>query len=462
MAPETRIPAWKKIGLSIKSEVRVGNFPETPFTSNAYGKNTPQRIDGVGEGHLKPPQSSGNITASGENKEPSHSETTQEVINSQNLTSETQKNKTSKSSRLKAEGHVNRLSAKSINSTTSPLALDPLISKKRKSVNFTPDTKENDGDELCWVTEEAPKIDLNTSPKAKKQKRTTSSKSTLTQNSRSKASPAITLISDSRTQSILTYLDNFHKSKVLGDTNIPWKFNKAKEKGVVRYCLEVDKDPVIPERYDEALHAYLKGLQSSFYRTYLRKMASQVRQHDEEDLEKQYSQNVVDSYKKAVDRHKKRLKNQLIETEEHDLRQDPLWKFRLLKRERAEMILSTLRETETETSTNAVGQPSLSTNGKIAPDTKDQQLDTNENAQTRVIQTTEVGGKRKRKRKRRTGVPDDDSSSSSSASSSSEDEDQRSGVLQDTEEDTNEEKTSEEETSERESSEEDSSEGESS
>ena len=473
MASEARVPAWKKIGLSIKSEAQVGKSPQpaiiNPHIFIGDVRNVPQVIEGVDGGHFKVLRPKEKNTVLGY-KKPSLPNTAPIAKKSKISKTEASADKNTEIINLRVEGHEDQLTAKPINKIIASSAPDSLTSRKRKSVNFAPDTKENDGDELQWMAEEVPNVELSTPPKSKAQKMTTSSRSTSIP--KMSSTPGVAPISDCRAQTILTYLEDFHKSKVLEDTNTTWKFNKAKEKGVVRYCLEVGENPIIPEAYDDALHAYIKGLQSSFHCTYLRKMALQIRQNDEEDLKKQYGresklvesyQKALDclkteSYKKVLDRQKKRLKSQMIDAEEYDMRQDPAWKFRLLRRQRAEMILNTIPETRTETETET---------GQFAQDTRDQQLDMSDNARTRVVQTTEVGGKKKRKRKRRTGVPDDDSSSSSSSDSDSDREDSNSAVTQDetmvaessdensgSDDDSSEESSSEEDSSEEDSSEE--------
>ena len=447
MAPELRIPAWKKIGLSIKNGAEVGKPPE-PAEENpgASVPNALRNVENLSEEQSRLSQVRGKKISYGEDKQSPLRKPKSLKI----------KDKNAKVSITEAGAPVNQLTAKSINETITSLdSPDKLINRKRKSVNFTPDTKENDGDELQWITEGDPKVKSSGPPKAKKQKKVHpskhSSKPASTQDSQSTL--PVTSLSESRTHSILTYLDTFYNSKILGDTGTTWKFNKAKEKALLKHYFEVN---VIPEKYDDALHAYIEGLQSSYHRAHLQKMAFQIRQDDEEHLQKQRdleNGRKAEEYEKALARHLSRKKEELIQKEEIDMRANMEWHNRIRKRKRAEEFLATI-PTQIP--------PTESTHHPLSEEAKDERLDTQDWAKTHVITTTDSNGKRKRKRKRRTGVPDDDSSSSSE-DESSEGESQTPGLTDgttgDSTEDTSEDGSSEEGKSEEGGSEEESSEG---
>ncbi|MCJ1240141.1 hypothetical protein MMC14_008141 [Varicellaria rhodocarpa] len=457
MAPESRIPAWKKIGLSIKNRAEV----EKPLklAEEKPGVSVPnvlQKVANLSEEQSRLSQVRGKKITYEEDKQSPRSKTVQGSKKPKKLKI---KDKNTKASVSEAGGPANQLTAKSINETTASLASpDPLISRKRKSVNFTPDTKENDGDELQWLAEEDPKVNLSGPPKAKKQKKVHSSKysSKLASTQNSESTPPVTSLSESRTHSILTYLDNFYKSKILGEIGTTWKFNKAKEKALLKHYFEVS---IIPAKYDDALHDYIGGLQSSYHRAHLHKMASQIRQDDEEYLQKQRdleNGRKAEEYEKALVRHLSRKKEELIAKEEIDLRVKVEWYNRIQRRKRAEEFLATI-PTQIP--------PTESTHHPLSEEAKDERLDAQNWAKTHVITTTNSNGKRKRKRKRRTGVPDDDSSSSSDDENSGDEGGSTTpgltdGNTGDSTEDTSEEESSEEGSSEEDGSEEGSPEGE--
>ncbi|MCJ1244574.1 hypothetical protein MMC30_001772 [Trapelia coarctata] len=304
-----------------------------------------------------------------------------------------------------------------------------------------------------------------TSPKAAEVK-----KPKLSKKERSKSSAdASTLTPITAT---LQYLQSYHTSRPT------WKFNKSKQNQVLKYAFDTVK---IPPSYDPALNAYMTGLdKTSNARKRLREEALAVRAADKEieaetsddvdmesttDPEGSSSDSDEDSsddagedaetdpeaaaaakvaanktkaarrmseperkknYRQALRKYKIQLKEKLLLKEERDKLYDPVWKDRLLKRLRAELILWTLDEDDYGPKGMYRKMPagttvdSLFKVGTVELVDRATRLATRVDGRVEPRKMVKVEGKRKRKRKRRTGVPDDDSSSEESSSSDSE------------------------------------------
>lgn len=277
----------------------------------------------------------------------------------------------------------------------------------------------------------------------------------------------------------LQYLQSYHTSRS------SWKFNKSKQNQVLKHAFDTIK---IPRSYDRALAAYMEGLEkTSNACKRLREEALAVRAADEEveaeasddvdtettaDDEGEESDNEEDTeddsdneeeedaeidpevaakakatkqaakavkakrrmsepikkkyYRQALQKYKAQLKEKLLLQEERDRLADPVWRDRLLKRKRAELVLWSIGEDDfgpqgmyqkmapgaTVDSLFKPGTVQLvdATGGKVGP----------VGGRAETGKGANVVGKRKRKRKRRTGVPDDDSSEEVSSSSDSE------------------------------------------
>ncbi|MCJ1475118.1 hypothetical protein MMC13_003778 [Lambiella insularis] len=347
---------------------------------------------------------------------------------------------------------------------------------KRKSVSFTPETKATDGEGAkrlyaAWLAQQgadfdpttapqalrhitppqitaAPSIELSTSSAAKKLK---VSKAGKPPQPKAKIT-ATKAASDSPILPTLQYLQSYHTSR---DT---WKFNKSKQNQLLKHAFNVHK---IPPQYDDALKAYMEGLQSSSARKRVREEAEEIIKQDEQidreasadkdappssdddshtpNLETEaerdarraakYARRASEprnrqNYRHALQHYTHTLRGEIFAEEEREQALDPAWKARLLLRKRAELMLWSTDDD------NAAGpaaaaeshglvtrrgaewevRPGLVLTGAIERDER----------ATAKRQKGDGGVvvKRKRKRKRRTGLPDDDSSSSESDLSS--------------------------------------------
>ncbi|KAI1004383.1 hypothetical protein K3495_g3827 [Podosphaera aphanis] len=303
--------------------------------------------------------------------------------------------------------------------------MTPNFSRK-KSVTFTPETKLEDGDSVktifnSWVTgqnSKAPSIErtnfnifnkLGAEPVAgqqtrpsvekKKEKRRTSEKPKSGLAKSSAKSLSLNNVNPSTAiPPFLKYLRQYHDSR---DT---WKFNKNHQSHLLQHVFDVN---IVPSDQAHFIYAYIKGLQGNV-RTRLRDAALSIKVKDIEDGPANFPENTPDSEEKQ-----KRYESALTEylafnTISHtrvpgheeksfmDI-QDKLVNDRLIKRTRAEMIL-----TELASSPDASMLPSQ----KSLSEDQDVKVS---DALTKKIS---------RKRKRRTATDDSSSSSSSDDSSS--------------------------------------------
>jgi hypothetical protein len=213
------------------------------------------------------------------------------------------------SKRKRSDATVNITPAKKIKKSGLPdqsipqvLPFTPQLSRK-KSVTFTPETKVDDGDSIkqlfnTWVAEqksadpsfqfsssapafktpEAPRveeeIDLNLDEKERKAKRTKKPKPEKSEKSKQPNKPAkITKPKALLSRPFLTYLKTYCESR---DT---WKFNKNHQNHLLRHAFDIE---VIPTDYALYLFEYVRGLQGGV-RTRLRDTALGVKVKDQED-----------------------------------------------------------------------------------------------------------------------------------------------------------------------------------
>ncbi|MCJ1254031.1 hypothetical protein MMC24_001845 [Lignoscripta atroalba] len=363
MAAQPHIPAWKKLGLKLK-----------------YAKDIP--IETRGGAH----------SISNEKKRKRSTEKDGTAPPAPHSSKKTKKSPV----RLEASSTTHR-DGQPVSSTITP-SPSPT---KRKSVSFTPETKTQDGDSIkqlynAWLAEQkhedpsfrpeaagealisiTPKStsDASTFTQVKESKKSTKSKSTTLQAStpasRDKtksAQPAIHSVSTSYSSPTLTYLSTYHTSPSA------WKFNKSKQTHLLKTLFDTS---TIPHSYDDALKAYLTGLQGSAARSRLRDTALAIRKEDEDSNpdnnvdnnnptkskskpinqeEETYSQSPPpnnpmenparrkENYQHALQRFKSQLKGLEIEREDRERELDPAWQRKLLKRKRAELVLWAIGE----------------------------------------------------------------------------------------------------------------------
>ena len=462
MATKIHIPAWKKLGLKLKY---ANDTTDVPVTSIDIG-----------------------LAANGANDKKRRTSPRDEDEKSGVASFRSTK-------RTKTSRHVPDDSATPTPQSTAALVAPAITQEsdalpesspsptKRKSVSFTPETKTVDGEGTkklytTWLVQQADDFDPTTAAQALRHVTppqiipaatsetaltSTASKEKKQKTSKSVKSSQPAVKEESSTTPILPtlqYLQSYHESRPT------WKFNKSKQNQILKHAFNTFK---IPSDYDEALKAYISGLESSAANKRLRDEAMDIRNEDKEidqddtvspasitasfaeghtslaksnstadepsissapadpeaekaarhakkaakraaePLQKQH-------YRHALHRYEQQLRGLEFEREEREKLLDPAWRMRLLKRKRAELVLwSVGNEKEAMAATAA----QMAAEGGVAALLRPGVVFTGvmEDAGAKR-QNGEGPPKRKRKRKRRTGVPDDDSSSDESSSSS--------------------------------------------
>ncbi|KAL8906767.1 MAG: hypothetical protein Q9207_001822 [Kuettlingeria erythrocarpa] len=453
-AEEAHVPAWKRLGLKLQSaQEQAESGPVVFYSAPAKTKKRKSEIHdddaGVDATSSKPPKKSkkskernGHIAVLKRSPQPTAipSTTPRKPSLTRKLVSFTPETKVEDGDSTKDLYNIWLASQKAsdpsfdassfnqdaLNDITPPTvkpATAPSITTTT-SHNFTP------------TSSSTPALPSNIKPtKKKKKKKRNKSKSTtlpsssstaktttssLTTNPSSHSPPATTT-----THPALTYLLTHHTSPAT------WKFSKSRSSYLLRHLFCPNH---IPDSYTPALSSYLSGLQGRNAKQKLVEEALQIRKEDEEwlaqdgvfegdddgwkgiggtggeDMDDPKKRREV--FLRAVKEHEALLKESVEAKEEAE--RDRIWREKLVRRRRAEMVLGIFDE--------GVGGPVRSVAGG-----KDEQREVgNSNggiavAQKRPLPNGGVKLKPKRKRKRRTtGVPDDESSSSSSSSSSSE------------------------------------------
>ncbi|KAI9861571.1 MAG: hypothetical protein M1813_005181 [Trichoglossum hirsutum] len=174
-------------------------------------------------------------------------------------------------------------------STHLPL-LTPQL-KKQKSVAFTPETKVDDGDSVkqlfkAWVAEQnaedctiqaeeivkdftsrVPHDEPGKRVKKRKQKVKELGRG-LDERAAGQSPCTASVMNDTHVHSAIAYLLDHHQSK---DN---WKFNKAKQSYLLKHLFNFDK---IPAGYNDALKGYIAGLQGQGVRIRVREAAEKVK-----------------------------------------------------------------------------------------------------------------------------------------------------------------------------------------
>ncbi|KFY99094.1 hypothetical protein V500_01466 [Pseudogymnoascus sp. VKM F-4518 (FW-2643)] len=388
-----RIPAWKRLGLKLKSE---GDAP-SPVAAAAPTEY---------------------VAA----EQPKRKRAAEEV--------ESTPIKKSKKSVKKAESTI----------SSTPAAVPDGMLGRRKSVAFTPETKTEDGDSIkqlfnSWVAEQkkldplfaskndqpslqtpAPttveeKVDTTLPEPERRVKRVKSTKpedKTKAKKSKSK------VVKSKPIDPALTYLTQFHSDKA------NWKFNKINQIAVLKNAFDTD---LIPTEYNQPLYEYIAGLKG-VARVHLRDRALEIRDKDAEEGGKGFTGKMTDQerskkqeeYETAVEEYVATMTSTAISSrmglEEGillGLNPDAAMKQRMTKRMRAEHVLNLLASTPGDPSDYA---PVVS-NKKPVEETR----------ALPVKLDAEKPQKTVRKRKQRTAVYESDSSSSSDSDSGTSEED---------------------------------------
>ncbi|KAF2089254.1 hypothetical protein K490DRAFT_63392 [Saccharata proteae CBS 121410] len=445
-ATPQHIPAWKKLGLKLKYAKEEAPSPVsvTPnSTEKKKRKSGPSEDDakttepGSEPDHVKTETTKKSkrrkLSPSDENDEGSAQQEkptknfklieVSEQSTAEADASEEKSKKKSKKDRKEKKDKILKSTEPLASSETQPEgttaeASTPLRNpklKRQKSVTFTPDTKTADGDSAqqmfkAWASSQQgsgedftpeevsqftppPKVhpaNLEATSDGSKQPSKQDIKQAKKQEKQQrKAEEAAKTAGD--LPPYLQYLQQYH-------TDRPnWKFNKARQTDLLKNIFNIFR---IPTTHDDALEAYIAGLQGAAARFRLHEQAQEVL---EETSEVASSMNTAEARKAAYEaalradlrKEKKRMREE---------EQDEEFRLKQRKRLRAERILAAL--------------------GDVAPlPNPDASQKTVASASAQANQDAATVGMEKRVRNRKKRVTaDDDSSSSSDSSDSSDDE----------------------------------------
>ncbi|KAI7283045.1 hypothetical protein KC345_g3151 [Hortaea werneckii] len=293
----------------------------------------------------------------------------------------------------------------------------------RKSVTFTADTKahdaesNSDGEAAEEEPSEPPQIAAPEQPASPENKLSKKEKKRFKQQQKSSAPSegknadvCATHVKKPKHQGTAEYVEyilQFYNDK----TN--WKFNKNKQTELLKHLFNPWR---IPAQYDDALVAYIEGLQGARAQQRVIEDAEAVLKALLEKQESEVNVESMDSrtsrkaaYEAAVKREIEKVKQ--VGRSEYDEHQLLEMKREVEKAQRADAVLAALFSKELE-------QPAAPPAPSAAPAAADSLSNGNEAEEKKVSKPDQ----KRKKRKARTQVSSDESSSSSSDSSSSESE----------------------------------------
>jgi len=408
------IPAWKKLGLKLKSAKELAIHSEDSSNNEAKSKKRKVADDETAVSEVE----------SVKKHRPKHA-----II------------QTSPAPTLSAkeppETSVKNGNSNGADPSSIPLATPP---RKRKSVAFTPDTKLEDGDSTkqlfcAWVAEQIAKdssfnpqwlgrafqtFEPRSIPEPGTEEKVTKIKSKkkkekFTQNTDTQTVPSTSSTEhEPPTHPAVTYLQQYHAARPT------WKFNKAKQTYILKNLFDID---ALPPSLDPALTAYIEGLQGADARTRVQQAAEQIRDEDAKAKQAVQEENMEDPvrrqeyYDGALKAYQAQLKGQVEEQGDLARELDSEWRLRILKRKRAERILWSMSDTLRVTDHAAPEQQRGPLPGVDRGPLPGVDRGGADGGSGKRLKTND--GTARRRRKRRTGLSADEKSSSSSGSSSS-------------------------------------------
>lgn len=419
-AAVNHIPAWRRLGLSLKSanpgrdehttskpDEDISRRPLKSSAGNANGYHDDNRTSGSAWTTKRKRESSENLQT--EVKKPKLA---------QSSAPSAARDAYAKSNPLSESAKANGSYAAEIEDGLKQSALrgllsDPISPKKRKSVSFTVETKNDDGDATNDSLQQAEEVDQELVASAEQLASEADAqlkKAKAKGKGRRQGSTVPANVTED--QPIPPYLEYLRQYR---DDRINWKFNKVKQTQLLANAFSIRK---VPAEYDDALVEYVKTLQGAAAKQRLSDAGKDVKaeleksnaSEDETQSELKGSDTPDDERRAqdaALERHVQKQKERR-RAEEHDEEHEN----KVIKRRRTERILQLLESNPLPTPNPSFSSP---------PTANGSHIQFNESTAQPTSRLNSIAGKAKRKRKLRTGVPDDDDSSSSSSSSSSED-----------------------------------------
>ena len=439
MAPAVYVPAWKRLGLKLKST--NGNI------DSSQSSTTDVVLDGK------------------KRKSPTAEDDSGEQTRTYSHATKRQRKDDTASSPSRRPINATKNSHQEPNPSSIP--------SKRKSVSFASDSKGEDGDSTKdlyknWLTQQDPNFEVSTANEALREvlqgkpmtgnAEAQDQKSKKLNNTKPRKKVKPPKPSSHKADKALRYLNGYDAS------SSDWKFNKSRQTFILQQAFDVFK---IPPSYDRILRSYLTGLSGKTARSRLRGQARRICMEDDEALGREDAapreaneeateevstegskssyqnsqgfnpqplQDRKAEYQAALQQYKASLSTDTIPPPNHDtVPPNDAFTLRLCRRKRAELLLWSLKLTpaeEDQDSEHQVDEPQVSTltlrdSKDVVEPSQDEEMqgvsDSKKPEEKEVVKEVNgKAGKRKRKRKKRLAAVEESSSSSSSSSSGSE------------------------------------------
>ncbi|KAI7253613.1 hypothetical protein KC343_g1428 [Hortaea werneckii] len=404
------VPAWKRLGLKLKY---AKDNAEPSGQAPAETGHSPQKSN-KRESTFHPDE-----TTSKPSKKQKLSQDNGQTLSEANLKDSQPKVKSAPIDRKASKGKHQTFDSEDENTAGDDMRARPRKASHRKSVTFTADTKahdaESDSDGETAEEEEPSGIPSATAPEqpaSPENKLSKKEKKRLKQQQKSSAASEGKKTNDRATHvkkpkhqgtaEYVEYILQFYNDKA------NWKFNKNKQTELLKHLFNPWR---IPAQYDDALVAYIEGLQGARAQQRVIEDAEAVlkalleKQESEVDLESMDSRSSRKAaYEAAVKREIEKVKQ--VGRSEYDEHQLLEMKREVEKAQRADAVLAALLSKELE-------QPAAPPAPSAAPAAADSL--TNGNEEEKKVSKPD---QKRKKRKARTQVSSDESSSSSSSDSS--------------------------------------------
>lgn len=252
------VPAWKRIGLKLKSD------NSTVTTTEAANPNSNHAPNGSSATGISTETKASLDKKIKRKREVDGDSEAPRVIKKKSKQDRSASQATSTTGSSTLYG-VTPETTKTADKSSAPKETGTQTRKRQKSVSFAADTKTDDGDSVqpLAVNEDIEAENTANGKKPKTTPETTTNDTTKDRNPKERKSKP----QDRTHTAYLEYLQQFHTDKA------GWKFNKSKQNDVLKNILNTYR---IPSNYNEALVAYIHGLQGQGARNRLRDQAQQL------------------------------------------------------------------------------------------------------------------------------------------------------------------------------------------
>ncbi|RMY73651.1 hypothetical protein D0863_03733 [Hortaea werneckii] len=416
-AAAQHIPAWKRLGLKLKYAKETAE-PSGPASPEAGDSQKGSKRQSTSHAEETTPKPSKKQKLSQEDAQTSSKPNS---TDDDSHSSSQPKVKSVAVDRKASKGKHQTFDSEDENPARDDVRGRPRKASHRKSVTFTADTKAHDAESNSDAEaaeeepSEPPQIAAPEQPASPENKLSKKEKKRLKQQQKSSA-PSEGKNADDRvthvkkpkhqgTAEYVEYILQFHNDKA------NWKFNKNKQTELLKHLFNPWR---IPAQYDDALVAYIEGLQGARAQQRVIEDAEAVLKALLEKQESEVNVESMDSrtsrkaaYEAAVKREIEKVKQ--VGRSEYDEHQLLELKREVEKAKRADAVLAALLSKELE---QPAAPPAPSAAGAAADS-----LSNGNEAQEKKVSKPD---QKRKKRKARTQVSSDESSSSDSSSSESE------------------------------------------